>query len=136
MTMIVSRLNVRSLVRRMLLGSGLLLAAQNVSARQAAPTANGQEGNGLGNDIYVLVSVPDRKLMVMAGKDTLHVAPIAVPSGEILEYGGRRWQFSPPAGARTVRSKRTDPVWSPPDCFDVTDSSTRSLTTVNKRYGA
>jgi hypothetical protein len=121
---------VRSMrIRNTLLGAGWLLVAHSVPAMQAAgPTAGNAEytgvknpsvrnavRNSVRNDIEVLVSVGERKLIVMAGKDTLHTAPIAVPSGEMLEYGGRRWQFTPPPGTRSVRAKRVDPVWTPPD---------------------
>lgn len=106
----------RSLVHSLLAGAGLCLAATEMSAMQpaAVPVVN-TEGARLLNDVQIVVSIQDRKLLVMSGKDTLHVAPVAVPSGEVLSYGDRRWQFSPPEGVRTIRTKKVDPVWVPPD---------------------
>lgn len=119
----------QSLFRELLVGTGLSLAAMEVSAMQpvatmqpvvamksdAVPAVPMMESARLLTDVQIVISVQERKLLVMSGKDTLHVAPVAVPSGEVLDYGGRRWQFSPPAGIRTIRLKKVDPVWIPPD---------------------
>lgn len=105
------------LFRQLLVGAGLSLSACELAAMQpaAAPAVIVTEGARLLNDVQIVVSVQERKLLVMSGKDTLHVAPVAVPSGEVLRHGGRRWQFSPPEGIRTIRTKKVDPVWIPPD---------------------
>lgn len=104
------------LFRHLLVGAGLSLAARELSAMQpAAAPAVIVESTRLLNDVQIVVSVQERKLLVMSGKDTLHVASVAVPSGEVLVHGGRRWKFTPPAGIRTVRTKKVDPVWIPPD---------------------
>lgn len=61
------------------------------------------------------VSLHDKTLFVLNGKDTLRVAPIAVGMGEALEFNGRRWFFETPRGKRKVLGKEADPVWIPPD---------------------
>jgi lipoprotein-anchoring transpeptidase ErfK/SrfK len=66
-------------------------------------------------EVQVMVSLQERRLRVMSGADTLRVASIAVASGDVLEYAGRRWRFDPPRGRLTVLAKRADPVWLPPD---------------------
>jgi len=63
----------------------------------------------------IVVSLFDRELYVLRGADTALVAPIAVASGNTLEYAGRRWTFRTPRGERPVLRKVTNPVWSPPD---------------------
>ena len=67
------------------------------------------------SDVRVLVSLQERRLRVVSGLDTLRVATVAVASGEVLEYAGRRWRFDTPRGRLIVRAKRVDPVWLPPD---------------------
>lgn len=116
--MLYKRMLVRkSLVVQLLVGTGLPLAAPSLAATQPAATVavNTFEGARLLSDVQIFVSVQDRKLIVMSGKDTLHLASVAVPSGEVLEHSGRRWQFSAPQGPRTIRIKKVDPVWTPPD---------------------
>lgn len=67
------------------------------------------------NDLRIVVSVADRRLWVLSGKDTLRVADVAVGMGKTLKYGGRRWTFATPVGAHVVRAKRTRTHWRPPD---------------------
>lgn len=63
----------------------------------------------------VLVSVSDRRLWVVDGGDTLYHAPVAVGMERLLEYQGRKWVFATPRGVRTVKKKRAEPQWRPPD---------------------
>lgn len=63
----------------------------------------------------VVVSVEDRRLWVVSGRDTIYDAPVAVGMGRLLEYGGRKWVFATPRGVRTVKKKRAEPLWKPPD---------------------
>lgn len=67
-------------------------------------------------DVRVVVSVAQRQLWVVtAYGDTLRSAPVSVASGRELEYAGHKWRFATPRGALTIKGKRTDPVWMPPD---------------------
>lgn len=66
-------------------------------------------------NVRVVISVAARRLWVVAGPDTLHSARISVASGRDLVYAGRTWRFATPRGRLVVLSKRTDPVWLPPD---------------------
>ncbi|HJU88488.1 MAG TPA: L,D-transpeptidase [Gemmatimonadaceae bacterium] len=61
------------------------------------------------------ISLQDRMLWTIVGKDTLLRAPIAVATGDVLSYEGRTWKFTTPRGIRRVLNKKEDPVWSPPD---------------------
>lgn len=67
------------------------------------------------NEVRVVVSVSERRLWVIAQGDTLRSAPVSVASGRELAYAGQKWRFATPRGALTIRGKRTDPVWMPPD---------------------
>lgn len=66
-------------------------------------------------DLRIVISMDDRTLWALIGKDTLLGAPIAVSMDETLEYAGRRWRFETPRGVRKVLEKKEDPVWIPPD---------------------
>lgn len=61
------------------------------------------------------ISVKRRRLLVIAGRDTLRSARVAVASGRDLSYAGRTWRFATPRGQLRLKGKRTDPVWVPPD---------------------
>lgn len=76
------------------------------STRRRAARANG---------LRVIVSIFERQVLVLAGDDTVRVAPAAVASGLTLAYAGRSWTFRTPRGRHRVLRKETDPVWTPPD---------------------
>jgi hypothetical protein len=63
----------------------------------------------------IIVSLFDRRLWVMRGRDTLRSAPVGVALGTTLDYEGRSWTFVTPRGRYSVLGKRANPVWTPPD---------------------
>ena len=67
------------------------------------------------SEMRIEVSLHRRTLRVIVSGDTLLAAPVAVASGRVLAYNGRRWRFAMPRGTHVVRAKRANPVWSPPD---------------------
>jgi hypothetical protein len=73
--------------------------------RRAAENATGRR---------IVVSIFDRTLWLIDGRDTLLTAPAGVGMGE-ARRGGRTYDFSTPRGRRTVLSKDEDPLWVPPD---------------------
>ena len=62
----------------------------------------------------ILVSLQERHLWVVIDEDTLLSAPVAVASGQTLNYLGYQKTFDMPRGTRTVRAKDADPIWTPP----------------------
>jgi len=65
--------------------------------------------------LRVVVSLNDRMLWAIIGRDTLLKAPVAVSTDSTFEYAGQKWTFETPRGPRTVIAKREDPVWIPPE---------------------
>ncbi len=63
----------------------------------------------------LVVSLQDRHLWAIIGRDTVLSAPAAVAKGTTLEFGKREWTFDTPRGIRTVLSKEADPIWQPPE---------------------
>ncbi|MFL5537831.1 MAG: L,D-transpeptidase [Longimicrobiaceae bacterium] len=63
----------------------------------------------------VVVSLADRRLWYLDGRDTVFTAPVAVGKGTRLEFGSSAWRFATPRGVRRVLDKRPNPVWTPPD---------------------
>jgi len=63
----------------------------------------------------LVVSLQDRHLWAIVGRDTVLSAPAAVAKGTTLEYGKSEWTFETPRGVRTVLGKEADPVWQPPE---------------------
>jgi hypothetical protein len=88
------------------LPSGVAAAPEDAAMRAAAFRAGGRR---------VVVSLAERRLWYMDGRDTVFTAPVAVGKGTSLEYGSRAWRFNTPRGIRRVQSKRPNPVWTPPE---------------------
>lgn len=65
--------------------------------------------------LRLVVSLDDRVLSAMAGKDTVFQAPVGVAHGLRLAFGGRLWRFQTPRGTRRVLRKTANPIWTPPD---------------------
>lgn len=63
----------------------------------------------------LVVSLQDRHLWAIIGRDTVLSAPVAVAKGTTLEYGKKEWTFETPRGMRTVLGKEADPIWQPPE---------------------
>jgi len=63
----------------------------------------------------LVVSLQDRHLWAIIGRDTVLSAPVAVAKGTKLDFGNREWKFDTPRGMRTVLGKEADPIWQPPE---------------------
>jgi len=63
----------------------------------------------------IVVSLQDRHVWAIVGRDTVLSAPAAVAKGTTLEYGNSSWRFTTPRGIRTVLGKEADPIWQPPE---------------------
>jgi hypothetical protein len=75
--------------------------------RRAAAQATGRR---------IVVSIYDRKLWLIDGRDTLIEAAAGVGMGVVRGPKGiGRYDFSTPRGRRTVLAKEENPMWSPPD---------------------
>lgn len=75
--------------------------------RRVANTATGRR---------IVVSIYDRKLWLIDGRDTLIEAAAGVGMGVVRGPRGiGRRDFSTPRGRRTVLAKEENPLWNPPD---------------------
>jgi len=63
----------------------------------------------------LVVSLQDKHLWAIVGRDTVLSAPAAVAKGTTLEYGKSEWTFETPRGIRSVLGKEADPIWQPPE---------------------
>jgi hypothetical protein len=63
----------------------------------------------------ILVSTEDRWLWLVAGRDTLLSAPVAIGMGKAFEFEGKRFWFETPRSQRTVRGKQVAPRWTVPE---------------------
>ncbi|MFL5581144.1 MAG: L,D-transpeptidase [Gemmatimonadaceae bacterium] len=75
----------------------------------------------------VVVSLADRRLRVIQGRDVIMDAPVAVGNGMTLRGLGQSWKFDTPRGVRTVQRKRVNPVWIPPDWMYVETAKENGL---------
>jgi lipoprotein-anchoring transpeptidase ErfK/SrfK len=85
------------------------------------------------DDLRLVVSLAERRLVVLDGRDTLRVAPVGIGMDSTLEYRGRVWNFRTPRGARRVLAKEADPVWVPPEWHYVEVARARGLRLVTLR---
>ncbi len=65
--------------------------------------------------LRLVVSLDERRLWAIRDGDTLRTAPVAVGSGAVLAYQGRRWRFATPRGVFRVLRTDSLPVWVPPE---------------------
>jgi hypothetical protein len=65
--------------------------------------------------LRLVVSVSERAMWLVEGRDTLFRMPVALANGLSLSYDGRFWRFQTPRGDRRVLRKVAQPVWTPPD---------------------
>jgi hypothetical protein len=75
----------------------------------------------------LVVSLQDKHIWAIIGKDTVLSAPAAVAKGTKLEYAGREFTFTTPRGVRKVLRKESDPVWIPPDWLYVETAAEHDL---------
>jgi hypothetical protein len=78
----------------------------------------------------ILVSVNERRLLLMAGRDTLLDVPAAVGMGAGFEFEGRSYFFETPTGRRSVLAREENPVWTPPDWHYLEKAAARNLEVV------
>jgi hypothetical protein len=78
----------------------------------------------------ILVSVNERRLILLTGRDTLMDVPVAVGMGDGFEFGGREFFFETPTGRRSVLAKERNPVWTPPDWHYLEKAAARGLEVV------
>lgn len=83
--------------------------ADSLAAEAARAAASSDVG------LRILVSVADRRLLVLDGDDTLMTAPAAVGMDRRLTYDGKSWTFRSPRGIRVVKGKTERDAWIPPD---------------------
>lgn len=83
--------------------------ADSISWERSRATAMKSSG------FRIVVSLMDRHVWAVIGKDTVLSAPAAVAKGTTLEFGKSKWKFETPRGVRSVLGKESDPIWQPPE---------------------
>ena len=86
-------------------------AAQPESARAAASDVASKPDPSAPR---IIVSIDDRHLWYVVGRDTLLSAPVAVGMNKSFEFDGKRFHFSTPRGTRRVLRKEENPIWTVP----------------------
>ncbi|MCC6243416.1 MAG: L,D-transpeptidase [Gemmatimonadaceae bacterium] len=104
----------------------MMIAAQPPALAVEVPGLHGV-ATPAASVLRIEISQATRTLWIIAGHDTLRTVPIAVASGNALHFAGRRWRFDLPFGTRTVRAKRINPVWTPPDWHYAEAAKTHQL---------
>lgn len=89
--------------------------SQYRSRRDSIASVRTRLAADLDRDLRIVISLNDRRLWALIGRDTLLDAPVAVSTDETLSYAGRTWTFETPRGIRRVVTKRENPVWIPPE---------------------
>jgi lipoprotein-anchoring transpeptidase ErfK/SrfK len=81
----------------------------------------------------LVVSLKERRLWVLDGRDTVRIAPVGIGMDSTLVYRGRVWRFRTPPGVRRVLGKESEPVWVPPEWHYVEVAHARGLELVTLR---
>ncbi|MEX2572464.1 MAG: L,D-transpeptidase [Gemmatimonadota bacterium] len=84
-----------------------------------------------GSERYLVVSIAERRVWYVDGRDTVFTAPVAVGSGTTMVLGGRTQRFQTPRGRLSITHKELDPIWVPPDWHYQRIAQQRSLRVVN-----
>lgn len=115
----------------------VLLLLAGAANRTEAQTA-GADGAGASDGLRIIISIEQRRLWLIEGRDTILSVPAAVGRGETVELNGRRHHFATPRGQRRVLAKERDPLWTPPDWHYYEKADARGLEVVmldrGKRY--
>ena len=67
------------------------------------------------NKPYLVVSLAERRVLMIQGNDTVFRAPVAIGSGKTVVIDGVTKRFQTPRGKMSITSKELDPVWVPPN---------------------
>jgi len=78
----------------------------------------------------LLVSIEERWLWLIRGRDTLMSVPAAVGMNKDFEFEGRKFTFATPRGRRTIRAKQAAPVWNVPEWHYLEKAAKGNLTVV------
>ena len=66
-------------------------------------------------DCYMIINSTDNEFTLKKGNEVVRKGKCSTGSLVMLENDKRKWLFKTPKGVRTVKSKKTDPVWTKPD---------------------
>ena len=83
----------------------------------------------------ILVSIDQRRLWLVHGKDTVMSRPVAVGMHENFTYNGKTFRFDTPRGQRKVLKKEPHPFWVPPDWHYLEKAVKQGLTPVQLKEG-
>jgi lipoprotein-anchoring transpeptidase ErfK/SrfK len=67
------------------------------------------------NKPYLVVSLAERRVLLIQANDTVFRAPVAIGSGKTVVIDGVTKRFQTPRGKMAITSKELDPVWVPPN---------------------
>ena len=67
------------------------------------------------NKPYIVVSLAERRVLMIKGQDTIFRAPVAIGSGKTIVIDGQTKRFQTPRGRMSITHKERDPVWVPPN---------------------
>ena len=83
----------------------------------------------------IMVSTESRWLWLVAGRDTIVSAPIAIGMGNTFEFKGKQYKFDTPRGKRVIRGKSDKPVWTVPEWHYYEKAADRGLEAVHLKVG-
>jgi hypothetical protein len=75
----------------------------------------------------IMVSLRDRWLWYVVGRDTVLSVPVAVGMSENFEYNGKKFRFETPVGRRRVLKKEESPIWTVPEWHYMEKAAQRHL---------
>jgi L,D-transpeptidase catalytic domain len=95
---------------------------KDVRGQRVLRAANAYRGK-----MKILVSIDDRWLWLVSGRDTLMSTQIAIGRGEDFEFEGKKFRFETPRSRRRVLKKEEAPRWTVPDWHYMERAHARNL---------
>lgn len=94
------------------------------AGRSVLRAANAAQG------LRILVSVDQRWLWLVNGRDTLLSVPAAVGVGRDFEFNGKKFHFATPRSVRRVLNKQPAPIWTVPEWHYLEKAKRKNLEVV------
>lgn len=120
----------------------VLAVPTRANARQAADGPDGEAKAEAENkrtapksDKRIVISIDDRRLWLIEGRDTLMSARVAVGRTGSFTYKGKTYNWQTPRGQRKILSKEKDRLWTPPDWHYYEKAASRDLEAVKMEAG-
>lgn len=102
---------------------------------ESRPDVAAWEAVALDPNRRIVVSLEQRRLWLIEGRDTIFSAPVAIGKSGVFQFAGKSYRFETPRGEHRILAKHEDPNWIPPDWHYFEKAVRRGLEPVHLEDG-